>query len=99
MNLSDDGGDAVYRLSGATTWRDLDGEVVALDTDSSTYFSIGGYGRVLWLRLVDGATRQDLIDHVVTENTDVTGERAAADIDEFIASCLDEGLIVETAIP
>ena len=86
---------ATYKVSGATTWRQLDGEVVALETSSSTYFAIGGFGKVLWPRLVAGASKQELIDEITSTFGDIAPDHATADIDEFLATCLDDGLVVE----
>lgn len=85
-----------YRVTDATTWRDLDGEIVALDIEQSVYFSIGGFGSVLWPRLVSGASPQELADVITSTFPEVASVEAAADVEEFITSCLDSGLIEAT---
>ena len=82
-----------YRVTNATTWRELDGEIVALDTKDSVYFSVGGFGTMLWPSLISGTTKQALVAEITSTFPDVTADQAAADVDEFIASCLDYGLI------
>ena len=82
-----------YRVTNATTWRELDGEIVALDTKDSVYFSVGGFGTMLWPSLISGTTKQALVAEIISTFPDVTADQAAADVDEFIASCLDYGLI------
>lgn len=89
--------DTVYRVTDATTWRELDGEIVALDTAASVYYAIAGFGAMLWPKLVTGASPQELIAQVTSTFTDVAPDRAAADVDEFIESCLENGLIEVTA--
>jgi hypothetical protein len=87
-----------YRVTDSTTWRELDGEIVALNTSGSDYFSIGGFGTILWPSLMSGTTKQGLVAQVMSTFPDVTAEQAVADVDEFIASCIDYGLIeLETA--
>ena len=88
--------ETTYRVNNAITWRELDGEIVALDSKESVYFSIGGFGGVLWHRLVSGASKSDLIDEITSTYADVSPDQAAADIDEFIISGLDDGLIEAT---
>jgi hypothetical protein len=85
--------DTSYRVSGATAWRELEGEIVALDTKDLVYFAIGGFGTILWPLLVSGATKRELVDEITSSFPDVTPAHAAADVDEFIASCTDYGLI------
>jgi hypothetical protein len=50
-----------YRTTETTTWREVDGEVVALEMKESVYYSIGGSGNLLWSRLADGATKDELV--------------------------------------
>ena len=89
--------ETTYRVNNAVTWRELEGEIVALDSKESVYFSIGGFGGVLWHRLAAGASRSELIDEIISTYADVSSDQAAADIDEFITSCLEDGLIEATA--
>jgi hypothetical protein len=67
-------------------WREVDGEIVALDLASSTYFTINGSGAVLWRALSDGATRSDLVAALV-DRYEIEHELAEVDVDDFIASC------------
>ncbi len=67
------------------TWRDVDGEVVALDLEASTYFSANTTGSLLWPLLVRGATRTELTD-ALTGSYEVAPERAASDVEAYIAS-------------
>lgn len=89
--------DTVYRVRDATTWRALDGEVVVLDSADSVYYTVAGCGGALWPKLVEGASQKDLIDEIRATFSDVPRDQAAADVQEFLDSCLDNGLI-ETAI-
>ena len=85
-----------YRVAAATTWRELDGEIVALDTDQSVYFSIGGFGTTLWPVLVTGASKQDLVSEITSAFDGVPPEQAAVDVDDFLSSLSDLGLIETT---
>ena len=85
--------DTVYRASDATTWRELDGEIIVLDTVDSVYYAIAGFGAALWPKLVVGASQQDLIDEIRSTFTDVPPDQATTDVQEFVESCLGDGLI------
>lgn len=76
----------------AVPWRDVDGEVVALDLDSSTYFGTNRSGSVLWMRLADGATRSELV-RSLTDAFDVDEDRAKAEVDAFVEDLRTRGLL------
>lgn len=66
------------------TWQELDGEIVLLDLQGSSYFQLNGSGTLLWRRLVEGCERHDL-EVTLAEHYDVTRQQAAADVDAFLA--------------
>ena len=82
-----------YRTTETTTWREVDGEVVALELKESVYYSIGGSGNLLWTRLADGATKDDLVAALTAEHADVEPAVAEADVQEFLDEGLKQGLI------
>jgi hypothetical protein len=73
-------------------WREVDGEVIALGLDSSTYFGTNASGSLLWRRLAEGATRNDLIGSLM-EAFDLDEERAIADVDAFVDDLRARGLL------
>jgi coenzyme PQQ synthesis protein D (PqqD) len=84
---------ALLRLrNDAVAWREVDGEVLVLGLDSSTYFSVNSTGGLLWKRLAAGTTRDDLVASLVTE-FDVDRDRAAADVDAFLSHLGSSGLL------
>jgi hypothetical protein len=74
-------------------WREIDGEVIALEAQRSTYVAANGSGTVLWRALAGGATREALADELVRQYG-IDGERAAADVDAFVAQLRAQGLLV-----
>jgi hypothetical protein len=76
----------------AVSWREIDGEVLALGHASSAYFSTTGSGALLWRSLADGSSREQLIELLVGAY-DVDEQRAAADVDAFLASLSARGLL------
>ncbi len=74
-------------------WREVEGELVVLDLRESRYLSINRTGRVLWGALVEGATRDQLIDRLV-DGFDVDRDQAAADVDAFADHLESRGLLL-----
>ena len=46
-------------------WREIDGEIIALEARGSTYLAANGAGTLLWRALADGATTAALADELV----------------------------------
>jgi hypothetical protein len=74
------------------SWRELDGEVVALDGESSVYVATNRTGTALWRLLADGSTRGLLIDELV-DSFGIARDRAEADVDAFLADLRTKGLL------
>ena len=41
-------------------WREIEGEIVAVDLEKSTYLGLNETGTVLWAALAQGATLEEL---------------------------------------
>lgn len=80
--------------SEALAWRHVDDEVIAVDLQSSTYLSAAGSGALLWEALASGTTRDLLIDLLV-EEFDIERDRAAVDVDAFVADLAGRELLDE----
>jgi predicted Rdx family selenoprotein len=81
----------------AVEWRRVDDEVVALHLETSMYLAINASGRLLWERLADGgATRAELIAHLRAD-FGLDADRAAADVDAFLAGLREQQLLAEPA--
>jgi hypothetical protein len=86
-----------YRLrDGAVSWRDVDGEVIALDIGSGEYLSLNGTGRILWMALVEPVSVEEL-GSLLTEAFDVSEDIATADASAFVADLADRSLLDEVA--
>lgn len=73
-------------------WREVEGEVVALDLRQLRYLGVNRSGAVLWPALVEGATRAELVELLVAR-FDVDPRQAAADIDAFLSVLADRQLL------
>jgi hypothetical protein len=78
--------------SDAVAWRDVDGEVLVLGLDSSTYYSLNATGAVLWRLLAAGATRESLVASLL-DQFEVDEVQAAADVDSFVGHLSSSGLL------
>jgi hypothetical protein len=76
-------------------WREIDGEVVVLDVERSHYLNLNATGCVLWLMLAEGATEPQLVEKLIGE-FDVDEETARGDVEAFIVSCRDNGLLANS---
>ena len=77
-------------------WRESEGEVVALDADSSRYVAANPSAAVLWKRLREGATEADLVD-ALCERYKVSREAAQADVAAFVEELASRGLLEPAA--
>lgn len=76
----------------AVDWREVDGEIVALDRATSVYLSINPSGAALWPALVDGATVDELVEMLLAR-FDVDPPRARADVDAFVGDLAERQLL------
>ena len=78
----------------ASEWREVEGEVVALDVGGAEYIATNRAGAELWQLLDSGASREDLVGALVAR-FDVGEPTAAADVDRFLDSLRARNLLVE----
>jgi hypothetical protein len=87
------GGERRLRLrADAVDWREVDGQVVVLDRAGSVYLAVNAAGAALWPAIVEGATRGQLVETLLT-TFDVERPRAERDVDAFVASLSERGLL------
>lgn len=74
----------VYQAGGpGVAWRQAGDEIVILDTHSSVYFGMDRSAALLWRRLVDGATLDDLVATLVSD-APIDRHRATEDVLRFL---------------
>ena len=89
--MSDDSPKVRLRATSAA-WRQVDDETIVLQLETSTYLGVNRTGTVLWPKMVEGASRDELVELLVSE-CGVTRDRAEADVDAFVGACAKEGLL------
>ncbi len=80
------------KLRAGAVWQEVDGETVVLDVQESTYLGVNESGSVLWSALTEGATRAELVARL-RATYPLSAERAGADVDAFLDSCRDRGVL------
>jgi hypothetical protein len=73
-------------------WREIDDDVIALETRESVYLAADGAGAILWRALARGATRDALADELVSAYG-IERDRALADTDGFVDQLAEHGLL------
>jgi hypothetical protein len=73
-------------------WREIDGEIIALEARGSRYVAANGAGTVLWRVLLGGTTRDGLADELVRAYG-IDRERAMADAGCFVDALAEQGLL------
>lgn len=72
--------------------RELDGEAVLLDLRSGKYFGLNGTGARIWTCMKDGLRKAQIVERLVA-SFEVDADRARADVEAFIDSLVERGLI------
>lgn len=73
-------------------WREIDDEIVALDGREAVYLAVEGSGTLVWRLLAASTTRHNLVEALV-EKYGIDSTRAGADVDAFLATLHDRGLL------
>jgi hypothetical protein len=93
--MTSDDGATIYRLRKDTvTWRDLGGEVVALDLENSQYLGVNAAGRVLWVGLASGATALQLVQ-ALSSRFGIEQGQAETDVEGFLHDARRRALLEE----
>jgi hypothetical protein len=86
--------DELRLREGAIEWREVEGEIVALDLDRSEYIAVNRTGAAIWPLLAEGASRDQLSARLVTEYG-IDQESAARDVDAFVESLSERDLLAQ----
>ena len=76
----------------ALEWRTVEGEIVALDLRRSLYLAINPSGAAIWPALVEGASRDELIERLCAE-CGVSRQTAESDVDAFLSELESHDLL------
>ncbi len=82
------------RLRPEVEWREVDGEVVALDLTTAAYLSVNDTGSLLWPLVALGATEAQLVEEL-TSHYPLDPERVRADVGAFVTQLRSLALVEE----
>jgi hypothetical protein len=83
---------AIVKQADRFSETDIDDEIVVMRLDNGEFFSLAGTAAATW-RLIDGKRgRKELVAALADQFEGTTAE-ITADIDEFLASLQDMGLV------
>lgn len=81
-----------FRIGPEIVHETVDGEVIAIDLASGSYYSLAGSGPAIWALLTDGASEAEVREAVAARFGGP--ETAAADVAAFMGQLRENGLIV-----
>ena len=73
-------------------WKEVDGEIVALDETAAVYLAANPAGALLWRMLAGGSTREALVAELMREY-EIDSDTASADTDAFLSDLRERGLL------
>lgn len=73
-------------------WREVDSQLIALDSERSIYLSANPAGTVLWRTLAEGSSEEELA-RLLVETYEIDPERASQDVSRFVADLERLGLL------
>jgi hypothetical protein len=73
-------------------WREVGDELIVLELSTTTYLTLNGSAKQLWLKLTTGSTVDDLVDMLI-ERYRISSEQARTDTESFLSDLSDRALI------
>lgn len=80
------------RLSAQSTWKRMGDEIVILDLNSGSYYTLNGSASFSWEKLVQGVPLEQAADDTAKEYG-IPPETALADLESFLTRLKEEKLI------
>lgn len=74
-------------------WREVEGEILALDRRRGRYFTVTSSGALLWLALAEGTTAGALATRL-SERFGIDQSRAGSDVASFLRWLDENGLLL-----
>jgi hypothetical protein len=82
-----------FRIGPEIVHETVDGEVIAIDLDNGSYYSLAGSGPLVWSLLADGASEAEMRNALEARFGGV--ETIDGDVSTLLGQLRDSGLIVE----
>ncbi len=85
-----------FVLHADASWRDIGGEVVAINVESGDYFVFSEVGRLLWLAMAEGRSFDETVAHI-TREYEVEPDVVRADAVRFLQALEGVALVMVSA--
>jgi len=82
----------LYVKADDVVWREAGDELVVLELTTTTYLTLNGTAKQLWLGLLDGATVDELVG-TLSGRFGISAEQARADTESFVSALSDRALL------
>jgi hypothetical protein len=73
----------IVKLRPGVEWRNVEEQILALDTSSSTFFNTNRAGAMLWSALSEGSTRDKLVETLIAEYK-IDSATARRDVEAYL---------------
>jgi coenzyme PQQ synthesis protein D (PqqD) len=73
-------------------WREVGDDLVVLELSTSTYLTLNGSAKQLWISLAEGGTVPGLVERL-TELYGISDEQASSDTEAFLAALAERKLL------
>ncbi len=83
-----------YILSADLSWRDVHGELVAIDKNTGEYHIFNAVGKLLWEHIVENYSVAEILQKII-RRYDVGSDRAESDFKKFVEDLKSRKLIVK----
>jgi len=85
-----------YKIAGIhVAHQNIDGEVIAVNLLAGFYFSISGSGPIIWDRVISGASRSQIVEHL-SYVYDASRAEIEEAVDVLVQHLLYESLIIKS---
>ena len=88
------------QVSDAVIWQETEDGVSLYHTETGDFVSLNGTAAQIWVLVASDGEREPVIEKLsllyAGSNADL-GSRISADVDEFVASMVEDGLLLESA--
>lgn len=72
----------------------LDGEVIAIDFETGSYYSLRGVAAGIWCQLAKGSNEQQLVDSLVTR-FELDNDTVTREVTTFLRELIENALLLE----
>ncbi len=83
----------VFQLAEKTSWKEMDGLVIIVDTVSGAYYSLNQVASDIWINIVSGKAIEEVRKELLDKYS-VDKETLSTDISACVDKWLKEGLII-----